>query len=70
MGHLSRLFWWKTGLEEKVLRVLHNLSFVEDPTRVIRGIRLEQRLEFDIEENTYRLMVNCIKGGLVSLLSG
>ncbi|MBO8153291.1 CBS domain-containing protein [Thermovirga sp.] len=69
-GTLVDYFGGRQDLKKKVLRVLHNLSFVEDPTRVIRGIRLEQRLEFDIEENTYRLMINCIKGGLVSLLSG
>ncbi|AER66903.1 Polynucleotide adenylyltransferase region [Thermovirga lienii DSM 17291] len=69
-GTLVDYFGGRQDLKKKLLRVLHNLSFVEDPTRVIRGIRLEQRLEFTIEENTFRLLVNCIKGGLVSLLSG
>lgn len=69
-GMLVDYFGGRRDLQKKILRVLHNLSFVEDPTRVIRGVRLEQRLGFSLEENTLRLLQNCIRGGLVSLLSG
>lgn len=69
-GRLVDYFGGRRDLQKKSLRVLHNLSFVEDPTRVIRGVRLEQRLGFTLEENTLRLLKNCIRGGLVSLLSG
>jgi tRNA nucleotidyltransferase (CCA-adding enzyme) len=37
---------------------------------VFRGIRLEQRLRFRLEENSLRLLQNCVKGGLITLLSG
>ncbi|MFP4482744.1 MAG: CBS domain-containing protein [Thermovirgaceae bacterium] len=69
-GRLVDYFGGRRDLQKKALRVLHNLSFVEDPTRVIRGVRLEQRLGFSLEENTLRLLKNSIRGGLVSLLSG
>ncbi|HAA47758.1 MAG TPA: hypothetical protein DCE03_04635, partial [Synergistaceae bacterium] len=69
-GTLIDYFGGRRDLQKKSLRVLHNLSFVEDPTRVIRGVRLEQRLGFRLEENTLRLLKNSIRGGLVSLLSG
>ncbi|HRV70771.1 MAG TPA: CBS domain-containing protein [Thermovirgaceae bacterium] len=69
-GVLVDYFGGRNDTGNRSLRVLHNLSFVEDPTRVIRGIRLEQRLDFTIEDNTLRLLENCIKGGLLSLLSG
>jgi len=49
---------------------LHNLSFVEDPTRVLRGLRLKHRLGFEFEDNTYRLIMSAVKGGLLGLLSG
>lgn len=43
-------------LKEKVIRVLHSLSFVDDPTRVLRAIRFEHRLKFTIEARTLQLM--------------
>ncbi|MFA5621907.1 MAG: CBS domain-containing protein, partial [Thermovirgaceae bacterium] len=69
-GTLVDYFGGRRDIKDRLLRVLHNLSFVEDPTRAIRGIRLEQRLGFRIEDNTLRLLENCIKGGLLTLLSG
>jgi len=69
-GTLVDYFAGRQDIKSRLLRVLHNLSFVEDPTRVIRGVRLEQRLGFRMEENTQRLLENCIKGGLPALLSG
>lgn len=69
-GTLIDYFGGRRDLKKKVLKVLHNLSFVEDPTRVIRGIRLEQRLGFRMEDNTLRLLKSCLRGGLLSRLSG
>ena len=69
-GTLVDYFGGRRDIKDRLLRVLHNLSFVEDPTRAIRGIRLEQRLGFRIEDNTLRLLENCIKDGLLTLLSG
>ena len=36
--------------------MLHSLSFVEDPTRILRAVRFEQRLGFAIEERTEELL--------------
>ncbi|MGD0575291.1 MAG: CBS domain-containing protein [Anaerolineales bacterium] len=43
-------------LEERRIRVLHSLSFVDDPTRILRAIRLEQRLGFALEDRTRELI--------------
>jgi tRNA nucleotidyltransferase (CCA-adding enzyme) len=43
-------------LRERKIRVLHSLSFVDDPTRMLRAVRLEQRLAFTIGDRTLELM--------------
>ena len=48
---------------------MHNLSFVEDPSRILRGIKLEQRLNMKFEENTLRLLNGAVHGGLIECLS-
>jgi tRNA nucleotidyltransferase (CCA-adding enzyme) len=48
---------------------LHNLSFIEDPTRIFRGIRYEARHAFRFEEHSARLLRGCIEMGLVGDLS-
>ena len=62
-GELIDFFGGVKDIKEKVIRVLHNLSFVEDPTRVFRAIRFEQRLEFQIGKHTQNLMKKCSEDG-------
>jgi tRNA nucleotidyltransferase (CCA-adding enzyme) len=50
--------------------VLHNLSFVEDPTRVFRAIRFEQRFGFRISKLTINLIHNAVKNNFFDRLSG
>ncbi|MFQ5942137.1 MAG: CBS domain-containing protein [Anaerolineales bacterium] len=49
---------WGGGrdIREMQIRVLHSLSFVDDPTRMLRAVRLEQRLGFAIETRTLELL--------------
>lgn len=68
-GTLTDNFGGRADLKDKLLKVLHNLSFVEDPSRVLRGIRLEQRLNMKFEDNTMRLLKSAVRGGLLELLS-
>ncbi len=68
-GTLTDNFGGRGDLKDKLLKILHNLSFVEDPSRVLRGIRLEQRLNMSFEDNTFRLLKSAVKGGLLELLS-
>ena len=68
-GSLVDYFGAHKDLREKVIRVLHNLSFVEDPTRILRAIRFEQRFGFKIGKLTLALHEECaqdqlLQGGL------
>jgi len=55
-GELLDFYGGEKDIEQGLIRVLHNLSFVEDPTRILRAIRLEQRLGFKVEERTEELI--------------
>jgi tRNA nucleotidyltransferase (CCA-adding enzyme) len=69
-GELIDFFGGVKDIKERVIRVLHNLSFVEDPTRVFRAIRFEQRFEFQIGKHTQNLMKNAMRVGFLERLSG
>ena len=69
-GELIDFFGGVKDIKEKVIRVLHNISFVEDPTRVFRAIRFEQRFGFQIGKHTQNLMKNAVKVGFLERLSG
>jgi tRNA nucleotidyltransferase (CCA-adding enzyme) len=69
-GRLVDHFGAQRDLQEKLIRVLHNLSFVEDPTRVFRAIRFEQRLRFRIAKHTENLIKNAVKMEFLEKLGG
>jgi tRNA nucleotidyltransferase (CCA-adding enzyme) len=69
-GTLVDYFAAQRDLQDKVIRVLHNLSFVEDPTRVFRAIRFEQRLDFRISKHTENLIRNAVKMNFLGKLGG
>lgn len=43
-------------IEKGIIRVLHDKSFIDDPTRIFRAIRFAKRFNWKIEEKTYRLI--------------
>jgi tRNA nucleotidyltransferase (CCA-adding enzyme) len=55
-GDLHDYWGGMNDLRQKLVRVLHSLSFVDDPTRILRAVRFEQRFEFKIEERTLELL--------------
>jgi tRNA nucleotidyltransferase (CCA-adding enzyme) len=68
-GRLVDPFHGRRDLEAKTIRVLHNLSFIDDPTRIFRAIRYESRYGFRMDEHTQRLARGTIEMGLVGDLS-
>jgi len=69
-GRLIDFFGGKRDLKDKKIRILHSLSFIEDPTRVFRAIRFEQRYDFKIGKNTLGLLNNAVKMDLLTKLQG
>jgi len=69
-GTLLDFFGATRDLKERRITVLHNLSFVEDPTRVFRAIRFEQRFGFRISKLTTNLIHNAVKNNFFDRLSG
>ena len=69
-GTLIDFFSARKDIKEKIIRVLHNLSFVEDPTRVFRAIRFEQRFGFTIGKLTNGLIENAVNMNFFQGLSG
>jgi tRNA nucleotidyltransferase (CCA-adding enzyme) len=55
-GELLDFYGGKRDLESGLIRVLHSQSFIDDPTRILRAVRFEQRLGFTIEERTLELL--------------
>ena len=55
-GELIDLYKGIDDLEHKLIRVLHERSFIDDATRIWRGLRYEQRLDFQLELNTLKLL--------------
>ncbi|MBI4823812.1 MAG: CBS domain-containing protein [Nitrospirae bacterium] len=69
-GQLVDFFGGQRDLREKTIRVLHNLSFVEDPTRAFRAIRFAERFGFKPSKHTENLIKSAIKMNLFEKLSG
>ena len=69
-GELIDFFGAQRDIKEKSIRVLHSLSFVEDPTRVFRAVRFEQRFGFQIGKFTVNLIKNAVKMSFLSKIRG
>jgi tRNA nucleotidyltransferase (CCA-adding enzyme) len=58
--HYGELYDYWGGLADlkgKFVKVLHSLSFVDDPTRIMRAVRYEKRYGFQLDERTEELLL-------------
>jgi tRNA nucleotidyltransferase (CCA-adding enzyme) len=55
-GELVDPYQGKGDLERRLIRVLHSRSFSDDATRILRGVRYEQRFAFEFEAQTADLL--------------
>ncbi|NJB66812.1 tRNA nucleotidyltransferase (CCA-adding enzyme) [Desulfobaculum xiamenense] len=69
-GKLVDFFGAQRDIKNRVVRVLHSLSFVEDPTRILRAIRFAKRYNFRIGGQTDRLIRNAMQLDMIPKLSG
>jgi tRNA nucleotidyltransferase (CCA-adding enzyme) len=69
-GHLSSAPLSLDDLDSRRLRVLHDASFIDDPTRLMRLARYHSRLRFAIEPHTQELAARAVFGGALTTISG
>lgn len=69
-GLLIDFFGGQRDLREKTIRVLHNLSFIEDPTRAFRAVRFSERFGFKLSKHTENLIKSALRMSLFDKLSG
>jgi tRNA nucleotidyltransferase (CCA-adding enzyme) len=69
-GELLDFFGGLRDIKDRTIRVLHSLSFVEDPTRVLRAVRFEQRFDFRLSKHTQNLIKTAVSMKLFHRLTG
>jgi len=68
-GDIVDFFGGREDLYRGQIRVLHNLSFIEDPTRILRAIRFEKRYQMNIEPQTMKLIKDAVRNKMLARLS-
>ncbi|MCM8780059.1 MAG: hypothetical protein NC914_02795 [Candidatus Omnitrophica bacterium] len=64
-GKFVDFFGGKSDLMHGHIRVMHDLSFIDDPTRILRAIRFEQRYHLKIETHTYKLLKSALERNML-----
>jgi tRNA nucleotidyltransferase (CCA-adding enzyme) len=68
-GNIIDFFGGREDLERGLIRVLHNLSFIEDPTRLLRGVRFEKRYYMNMEPQTLKLVKEAARSKMLARVS-
>lgn len=68
-GELVDFFNGYRDIQNSEIRILHNLSFIEDPTRIIRAFRFASRYNFKLEEETERFLKDAVENGFLKKIS-
>ncbi|KUO78172.1 MAG: tRNA nucleotidyltransferase [Desulfosporosinus sp. BRH_c37] len=68
-GELVDYYGGKRDLQQRKIRFLHNISFIDDPTRMLRAIRFAERYQFDLAKETRDALYTAIESGVLSKLS-
>jgi tRNA nucleotidyltransferase (CCA-adding enzyme) len=69
-GRVIDFFGGARDIKERVIRVMHNLAFVEDPTRMLRAVRFSCRFGFTIAKHTASLMKRAVKMRIFDRVEG
>ena len=65
LGRLVDFYNGRKDLKKRLIRVLHDKSFMDDPTRIFRAVRFSVRFGFRIEPHTKKLMKEAVSDGLL-----
>ncbi len=65
-GTLLDFFNGYKDIKDKVIRVLHELSFIEDPIRILRAVRFTGRFDFKLGKTTEKLLKFAVDNGFLS----
>lgn len=68
-GRLIDYFNGRRDIQLGIVRVLNNMSFSDDPTRILRAIRFEQRFNFKIDQKTFYLLQKAVSGNTLNLVA-
>ena len=63
LGEMVDFFGGREDIKGKKIRILHDQSFIDDPTRILRAVRFEQRLLFRMENTTLQRLKAALKEG-------
>jgi tRNA nucleotidyltransferase/poly(A) polymerase len=63
------LFQSQFAIDNKIIKILHNKSFVDDPTRIFRALRFAARFKWRLEAGTEKLLKQAVKNKVINLLS-
>ena len=69
-GQLYDPYGGQRDLKAKLIRVLHEGSFIDDPTRIFRAIRFVERFGFVLELKTSQLLKQAAATNMIANLSG
>jgi tRNA nucleotidyltransferase (CCA-adding enzyme) len=70
LGHLYDPYGGVADMEAGFVRVLHERSFLDDPTRLLRALRYAARLGFVLDPETERLAREAVAADALSTVSG
>lgn len=70
LGHLHDPHGGRADLAARTVRILHDRSFIDDPTRLLRAVRYEVRLDFHIDEPTEELAREAARRSALGTVSG
>ncbi|MBE9547135.1 MAG: CCA tRNA nucleotidyltransferase [Proteobacteria bacterium] len=69
-GELMDFYNAERDIKRKLIKVLHDLSFIDDPTRVFRAVRFEQRFGFKTVRSTEKLIKDTVTMNVFAELAG
>ena len=64
-GELIDYFGGFRDIKERLIRVIHPVSFIEDPVRILRALRFAARLDFNLSKNTSSLLTHAVEAGML-----